>query len=519
MMGARGMTPKVLALALVISVALGAPVLAQEGDAERGEVIYVKRCIGCHGEEGDGLGAADERLNPPPRDFSLGLYKFKTTAFDDDIPNDSDLVRMIRDGMPGTAMPSWSDVLSEQEILDLVAYIKVFAGLDEEEATIQIDTGSQIASSEDSIAKGRPLFEDRCAECHGKSGKGVATKKLKNDDGVRTWPRNLTKPWTFRASNDPRDIFPRATVGIPGTQMPSFADPKSKKMLSIEERWHVANYVASLAKTAALVRPENTVIKAAKVEGEVPEAPDDPRWDDVAPVSFFLVPQILAKQRLFTPSNDTITLRALYSDRSLALLIEWDDRTNSRPGDPEAEAISDPDIAEDGVAVQFPVVVPEGMEKPYFGMGDAANPVNVWHWKGGTTEQPESVALMNAHGFGEIERRDAAAAGVRAKGLYRDGTWRVVMIRSLATEDPEADIQFVEGRFTPVAFAAWDGSNSEAGSRHTMTTWYWLLIEPAASAKPYLAGLVAIFLLLGGEFWWLRSATRKRAGEQPGEQT
>jgi DMSO reductase family type II enzyme heme b subunit len=517
MMGAGGI--KSLVLALALSALLGTPAMAQEGDAERGEAVYVKRCIGCHGEEGDGLGAADERLNPPPRDFSLGLYKIKTTAFDDDIPNDGDLMRMIRNGMPGTAMPGWSDVLSEQEIQDLVAYIKTFAGFEEEEATIQIDYGSQIAASEDSAAKGRLVFEDRCAECHGKSGKGVATKRLKDDNGARTWPRNLTKPWIFRASNDPKDIFTRITVGIPGTQMPSFADPRSKKKLSIEERWHVANYVASLAKTAELVRPENTVIKAAKVEGALPEAPDDPGWDAVAPVSFFLVPQILAKERLFTPSNDTITLRALYSDQALALLIEWDDRTNSRPGDPEAEAIADPGISEDGVAVQFPVEIPEGMEKPYFGMGDAAKPVNIWHWKGGTTEQPESVSLMNARGFGEIERRDATAGGVRAKGLYRDGTWRVVMIRPLATEDPEADIQFVEGRFTPVAFAAWDGSNSEAGSRHTMTTWYWLLIEPAASARPYLAGLAAIFLLLGGEFWWLRSATRKRAGERPGERS
>ncbi len=520
MLGARGIRPKALVLALAILEILtlpGAPVLAQEGDAERGEAVYVKRCIGCHGEEGDGEGAAEGRLNPPPRDFSLGLYKIKTTTFDDDIPNDGDLVRMIREGMPGTAMPGWSDVLSGREIQDLVAYIKTFAGFEEEEATIQIDYGSQIAASEDSAAKGRLLFEDRCAECHGKSGKGVATKRLKDEIGARTWPRNLTKPWIFRASNDPKDIFTRITVGIPGTQMPSFADPRSKKKLSIEERWHVANYVASLAKTAELVRPENTVIKAAKVEGALPEAPDDPGWDAVAPVSFFLVPQILAKERLFTPSNDTITLRALYSDQALALLIEWDDRTNSRPGDPEAEAIADPGISEDGVAVQFPVEIPEGMEKPYFGMGDAAKPVNIWHWKGGTTEQPESVSLMNARGFGEIERRDATAGGVRAKGLYRDGTWRVVMIRPLATEDPEADIQFVEGRFTPVAFAAWDGSNSEAGSRHTMTTWYWLLIEPAASARPYLAGLAAVFLLLGGQFWWLRSATRKRAGERPGE--
>jgi DMSO reductase family type II enzyme heme b subunit len=505
---------KTLVLAAATVALLSGAAQAQTGDMEKGETIYAHRCMGCHGEEGDGLGPAEERLNPPPRDFSLGLYKIKTTAFDDDIPNDADLMRMIREGMPGTAMPGWGDVLSEADMRDLVAYIKTFAGLEEEAPSAQVDYGSQIASSEDSIEKGRALFEDRCAECHGKSAKGVATKKLKDDNGARTWPRNLTKPWAFRASNDPKDIFSRISVGIPGTQMPAFADPKSKKVLSIEERWHVANYVASLAKTEELVRPENTVITAAKVEGGVPEAPDDPRWAAVAPVTFFLVPQILAKERLFTPSNDTITVRALYDDAALALLLEWDDRTKSLPGDAQAEAIADPEMSEDAVAVQLPVEIPEAMEKPYFGMGDATHPVNIWHWKSGTTERDESLTVLNARGSEDIEKREAGEAGIRAQGAYREGTWRVAMVRPLATEDPERDIQFAEGRFTPIAFAAWDGSNGESGSKHTMTTWYWLLLVPPAGSKPYLAGLIAIVLLVGGEFWWLRSARRKGAREQ-----
>ena len=508
MMGARG--GKVLVWAAAVMALLVAPAGAQTGDAERGEEVYVRRCVGCHGEDGDGLGPAAERLNPPPRDFTLGLYKIKTTGFDDLVPNDEDLIRMIRDGMPGTAMPGWADMLSEQDILDVIAYIKTFAGLEEEEPSDQIDFGSQVASSEESVRAGRELFQDRCAECHGESGKGVAIKKLKGDDGERTWPRNLTKPWTFRASNDPKDIFTRITVGIPGTQMPSFADPKSKKVLSIEERWHVANYAASLAKAKEVVRPENTVVKADKVEGDLPEAPGDARWDEVEPVSFFLVPQILAKKRLFTPSNDTITVRALYNDESLALLLEWDDRTRSLPGDPEAEAIADPDMAEDAVAVQLPVEIPEGMEKPYFGMGDSTHPVNIWYWKSGPKDGPQSIKALNARGFGEIEARDGADPVVRASGAYDKGTWRVVMVRPLSTGDPASDIQFEEGRFTPIAFAAWDGSNGEVDSKHTMTTWYWLLLTPPAGVKPYLAALVAIFLIGVAEFWWVRSAARAR---------
>ena len=487
---------------------------AAPGDADKGAEIYARRCVGCHGEEGDGLGAAAERLNPPPRDFTMGFYKFKTTGFDDMVPNDADLFRMIRDGMPGTAMPGWDDMLSETDVWDLIAHIKTFAGLEAEEPTDQIDYGTQAATSEESIAKGRELFRDRCMECHGESARGVATKRLKDDNGARTWPRNLTKPWSFRASNDPKDIFTRITVGIPGTQMPSFADPKSKKMLSVEERWQVANYVNSLAETARLVRPENTVVKADKVDGALPAAADDPGWEAAEPTSFFLVPQIIAKPRFFTPANDTITVRALYNDRALALLLEWDDRTKSLPGDPKAELIADPGIAEDAVAVQLPVRILEGMAKPYFGMGDGANPVNVWHWKGGTAASRESVKLLNARGFGEIEERDPADAGIQATGIYRDGTWRVVMTRPLSTADPDRDIQFEEGRFTPIAFAAWDGSNGETGSKHTMTTWYWLLLKSPTGARPYLAAFIAILLIGGAELWWAWSAARRRPGSQ-----
>ena len=101
------------------------------------------------------------------------------------VANDEDLFRMIRDGMPGTAMPGWADMLSDQDMWDLIAHLKTFAGLEEEKPGKQLDYGSQVASSPDSIAKGEELFHqgDRCSECHGNLGKGDAIKKLKDDNG------------------------------------------------------------------------------------------------------------------------------------------------------------------------------------------------------------------------------------------------------------------------------------------------------------------------------------------------
>ncbi|MDO8813003.1 MAG: ethylbenzene dehydrogenase-related protein [Gallionella sp.] len=504
---------KLALLAFCTALFIAGQAAAKPGDADKGKEIYDKRCTWCHGAEGDGAGAAKDMLNPPPRDFTSGNYKIKTSSFEDMAPNDDDIFRMVRDGMPGTSMPGWSDVLSEQDMWNLVAYVKTFAGFDKPPAT-QVDFGTRISSSAESIEKGRKLYEDgdRCVECHGKSGKGSASKRLKGDAGERTWPRNLTKPWTFRGSDDPKDIFARISTGIAGTEMPSFADPKSKKKLTVEERWHVANYVASLAKTGRKVDADNTVVKADKLQGDLPNTPDDVRWEKSTPTTFYLVPQLIGEERYFKPSNDTITVRALYNDKAIAMLLEWDDRTRSIPGDETAEKLADAPIAEDGVAVQLPVTIPKEMQKPYFGMGDATRPVNIWHWKSGAKDAPESINLLNSRGFKEIEKLDAVAAGLNAKASYSDGTWKVLITRSLTTSLPEKDIQFAEGKFIPVAFAAWDGSNnSEKGSKHTMTTWYWLLLKPASGSGPLIAALVVMGLLAGGLLWWARRA-RNPAG-------
>ncbi|MCP5038662.1 MAG: c-type cytochrome [Rhodobacteraceae bacterium] len=501
---------KALALTFFLSFTAGA-LLAQEGDLDRGEEIYIKRCLQCHGEDGDGLGPAAERLNPPPRDFSLGLYKFVTSGFDADMPNDGDMIRMITDGMPGTAMPGWGDMLSEQDILDVLVYIKYFAELEDEPET-QTDFGVQVASSPESIAAGRVLFEenDRCTECHGAEGRGDGIKRLRDDNGDRTWPRNLTKPWTFRASNDPRDIFARISIGIPTTQMPSFADPASNKSLTIEERWNVANYVASLAKTEEVVNPANFVVQGTRAEGALPTTPDDEIWASLKSSTFMMVPQIVGGERFFTTANDTITVRALYDDAKVAIHLEWDDRTKSIPGDAKAASIADAELYEDAVAIQLPREIPTGMEKPYFLMGDGTDPVNLWRWSSGSTDKPESAGIVDAMGIEDQQPR-GDSGDFQATGSFLNGTWRVVMTRSLRTSAPETDLQFEEGRFVPISFFAWDGSNSETGTGHSMTTWYWLQLKPAPSMKPIFYGALAGLLMFLVLIWWgAKGAARGR---------
>ena len=61
-------------------------------------------------------------MNPYPRDYRQGAFKFKSTARADK-PTTDDLRRILRDGIAGTAMPSFL-LLPDDEIDALIEYVK-----------------------------------------------------------------------------------------------------------------------------------------------------------------------------------------------------------------------------------------------------------------------------------------------------------------------------------------------------------------------------------------------------------
>ena len=84
--------------------------------------LFREHCSQCHGITGDGAGPAALLLNPYPRDFRLGKFKFKSTPMRQK-PTDEDLRETLIHGIPGTAMPSFA-LLDEEEINALVDYVK-----------------------------------------------------------------------------------------------------------------------------------------------------------------------------------------------------------------------------------------------------------------------------------------------------------------------------------------------------------------------------------------------------------
>jgi len=274
-----------------------------------GFALFTKYCVQCHGVNGDGNGAVAEHLNPKPRDYTLGVFKFTSTPYGSK-PRRSDLVHTVRRGVTGTSMPSF-DRFSEEQLNAVVEYVLAltfrgelerqlasFAYEDEElpdeegltETIDEIlaawkDSSSKIVMpvtvmppmTEESVRIGHQIFLGKaCNKCHGKFGRGGSMGNV--EIGKDAWGNEGSaadlSSGMFRGGDRPVDIYRRISSGINGTPMPSF---KNTFQDTPDDIWHLVHFIKE---TGNRRRMGKQPLSEADLPSEPPEKEDSPSSEE-----------------------------------------------------------------------------------------------------------------------------------------------------------------------------------------------------------------------------------------------
>lgn len=259
-----------------------APVVFDNPEADRtqllrGAEVYAYRCQPCHGVDGNGLGPVADYLNPKPRDYTKGIFKFTSTPYGSK-PRRSDLLQTLRRGVTGTSMPSFDD-LSPDDLEAVVDYVILLSqrgelerelallAQDEEELDPEFvqesvdviqnkwtDASSQLVMpitlmppmTPETIAKGQELYVQQvCNKCHGLDGRGGLAGNIeigKDSWGHETAAADLTSGM-YRGGGRPIDIYRRIYSGINGTPMPGFAQAFSEEPDNV---WYLVHFVRDM---------------------------------------------------------------------------------------------------------------------------------------------------------------------------------------------------------------------------------------------------------------------------------
>ncbi|RKU10177.1 hypothetical protein C6502_11510 [Candidatus Poribacteria bacterium] len=549
-------------------------VLAQGKQApaasEEGKALYDDKCAHCHGIEGAGDGSAAENLLPRPRDFTRGLYKIRSTE-SAQLPTDQDLFDIISNGMPGSSMPAWSELLSEDQRWQLVAHIKTFYDGFEGASPRLIDVSGKVPYSEESVAQGKEFYTNLgCVDCHGVVGRGDGTSApdLTDEWGFRTWPANLWEQWNYRGGSTTEDIFKRFIGGIAGSPMPSFissfrlglTDEESARMNELELK--MDNDGLSEAEEEEYAELEEKLFMFEDImlkveEGEELE-PDEQTKLDTALKPIFekswhlanYVKSLGPEERPQAAVGDKV-LRSQYRAGALPGMNDeaWNEIEETsyfplvgqividpRQFNPSIDSVmaksfyNDNEIAfrftwddrtktlpqtddetgetvEDALAIQFPVKISEGPTDPKPYFIYGDRNRPVYLWSWKVAE-PTTVTEMTAKGINTATVQSDQSP-IQAEGVYKDGQYQLWIKRSLTTDDKRNDVQFTPGVFIPIAFSAWDGSNGEVKTKRAISTWYTFVLDPVPSNKRFVYPPL-IALISVGLLFGLRNSVRRR---------
>jgi mono/diheme cytochrome c family protein len=509
----------------------------EESPLARGRELYTNYCAQCHGDQGEGNGPAARFLFPKPRNFTENQFRIVST--DNRIPSDRDLLQVVTNGMPGSAMFPFAH-LPESDRRQLVTYVRSLTrnayeeryrrqaaenkeevNPDEEAQALDrvllpgqdAETSADLPSSNtETVARGLKLYQTTCSGCHGPTGKGDGVQDQRNDDGTPTRPRDFTRG-IFKGGREFAQLYQRVMLGMPGSPMPS-----SKGTLKPEQAAQLVHYVLSLSKPAAqaLVEHRRACLVARRAYQPLPPEIPDSAWAD-APA----VPVVLTPLWWRDYPEPGLHVQALHDGQTIAVRLNWHDETRND----QTVRIQD---FEDMAALQLFKGAPE----PFLGMGLANRAVDVWLWRASWRGNPASYAdvdtaypnmgvdlypfeqagngprrhapelqprayvtanaagnlrsdptavftanSLEAKGPGSLTMRPRLSQLVSAAGSWKDGHWTVVLRRSLQTDHPDSGITLAAGDRLSIAFAIWDGAARDRNGQKLVSIWHDLQLE------------------------------------------
>jgi len=424
-------------------------------DLAVGRAAYQQHCARCHGVEGRGDGYDAKRLYPRPRDLTEGIFKFRSTATGT-TPTDEDLFNTLTNGLPGTGMPDWSH-LDEGARWQLVAYLTSLSAAFTDAPPESVNLGTDPGPKRADHAQGHAVYEKLgCAACHGLGGRGngPSAATLVDNWGRPTRPKDLTEGWSYRGGNRPRDIVARMLTGIDGTPMPSYAEA-----VSTDDAWQLAYYVRSLQRDIA----STMIAHARRLEGPLPEDPDDPRWQEAPRADARLRAVVDTQGQINAPQTVTrLSVWVLHNGEAMGLRLMWNDTSDDRgtPADALAVALLPQGLGGDVVSLQtWPLRDTPSLDLCLWSAAQTAG------------EAREAVAKDFSTLF------DGTIAGTvrESRAAYLDGEWTVVITRPLAPTDVPGAAQLDAQAIVPVGFVVWDGGNP---SQRAVSMWIDVVLRP-----------------------------------------
>ena len=183
------------------------PVWSDEVGGKHG--LYRRHCVHCHGISGDGHGPTAAILNPYPRDYRPGIFKFKGT-YSAAEPTTEDLKRVVHDGVPGTAMPSFA-ILPPDEQEALVEYVKYLSirGMTEKALVDYVGENVNPGDKFDPAtnAELRTLIVEQLLKPIVESWQGAKEQVMAPEDAVAKALENRTPAQLAESVSKGRDLF------------------------------------------------------------------------------------------------------------------------------------------------------------------------------------------------------------------------------------------------------------------------------------------------------------------------